>query len=47
MAKRPARATSGRYVSRLTSGTLAVIKETNYVFKPRTADTWLQMFGGQ
>src|SRR3982750_1399800 len=25
MAKRPARATSGRYVSRLTSGTLAVI----------------------
>jgi glyoxylase-like metal-dependent hydrolase (beta-lactamase superfamily II) len=27
------------------SGTIAAIRETNYVFKPRTAEMWLQMFG--
>lgn len=29
------------------SGTMAAIRDTNYVFKPRTADMWMQMFGGQ
>jgi glyoxylase-like metal-dependent hydrolase (beta-lactamase superfamily II) len=29
------------------SGTMAAIRETNYVFRPRNAATWLQMFGGQ
>ena len=27
------------------SGTMAAIRETNYVFKPRTAEMWMQMFG--
>jgi glyoxylase-like metal-dependent hydrolase (beta-lactamase superfamily II) len=29
------------------SGTIAAIRETNYVFKPKTVDAWMQWFGGQ
>ena len=29
------------------SGTMSAIRESNYVFRPRTADMWMQMFGGQ
>jgi len=27
------------------SGTMAAIKEANYVYKPRTREAWLTMFG--
>jgi glyoxylase-like metal-dependent hydrolase (beta-lactamase superfamily II) len=37
----------GHRYSMPSSGTMAAIRETNYVFKPRNADMWMQMFGGQ
>jgi hydroxyacylglutathione hydrolase len=37
----------GHRYSAPSSGTMAAIRESNYVFRPRTADMWLQMFGGQ
>ena len=35
----------GHRYSVASSGTMAAVKETNYVFKPRTKDAWLTMFG--
>ena len=35
----------GHRYSVASSGTLAAVKESNYVFKPRTKDAWLTMFG--
>ncbi len=35
----------GHRYSAPSSGTIAVIKETNYVFKPKTAADWMQWFG--
>jgi len=28
------------------SGTMAAIRDTNYVFKPKTVDLWMEWFGG-
>jgi glyoxylase-like metal-dependent hydrolase (beta-lactamase superfamily II) len=36
----------GHRYSLASVGTLGAIKETNYVFKPRTRDQWMAMFGG-
>ena len=35
----------GHRYSVASSGTIAAIKEANYVYKPRTRDAWLTMFG--
>ena len=35
----------GHRYSLPSSGTLEAIRESNYVFKPRSAEQWLQMFG--
>jgi glyoxylase-like metal-dependent hydrolase (beta-lactamase superfamily II) len=35
----------GHRYSVASSGTMAAVKESNYVFKPRTKDAWLTMFG--
>ncbi|HZQ58489.1 MAG TPA: MBL fold metallo-hydrolase [Acidimicrobiales bacterium] len=35
----------GHRYSPASSGTMAAVKESNYVFKPRTKDAWLTMFG--
>jgi glyoxylase-like metal-dependent hydrolase (beta-lactamase superfamily II) len=35
----------GHRYSVASSGTMAAVKEANYVYKPRTRDAWLTMFG--
>ena len=35
----------GHRYSVASSGTMAAVKETNYVYKPRTREAWLTMFG--
>ena len=35
----------GHRYSAPSSNTLEAIKQSNYVFKPKTADAWLQWFG--
>ncbi|HVM67372.1 MAG TPA: MBL fold metallo-hydrolase [Acidimicrobiales bacterium] len=35
----------GHRYSVASSGTMAAVKESNYVFRPRTKDAWLTMFG--
>ncbi len=35
----------GHRYSVVSSGTMAAVKDSNYVFKPRTKDAWLTMFG--
>jgi glyoxylase-like metal-dependent hydrolase (beta-lactamase superfamily II) len=35
----------GHRYSVASSGTMAAVKETNYVFKPRSKEAWLTMFG--
>ncbi len=37
----------GRGVAGGSSGTMGAIRETNYVFKPKSKDAWMQWFGGQ
>jgi glyoxylase-like metal-dependent hydrolase (beta-lactamase superfamily II) len=37
----------GHRYSMPSSGTMSAIKETNYVFKPKTQEAWMQWFGGQ
>jgi hypothetical protein len=36
----------GHRYSPQSAGTLAAVKEINYVFKPRSKEAWLTMFGG-
>jgi glyoxylase-like metal-dependent hydrolase (beta-lactamase superfamily II) len=35
----------GHRYSPQSAATLSIVKETNYVFKPRTKEAWLSMFG--
>lgn len=37
----------GHRYSAPSSATVGSIKDTNYVFKPKTADAWMEWFGGQ
>jgi glyoxylase-like metal-dependent hydrolase (beta-lactamase superfamily II) len=37
----------GHRYSPQSAGTLAAVKEINYVFKPRSKEAWLTMFGGR
>ena len=37
----------GHRYSQPSSASLQAVVDTNYVFKPKTQDAWMQWFGGQ